>query len=135
MGGLDLTSFESMMRGGASGPAVTPKDPDKSSIIKKQAAGGHAGQLTPEELELEALEISRPTLYELMDKYYGYVRLSQFQEKTDSDFEKAVRALEAESKGTLKGRYPRSSEQPGGPPRSGGQNLQAGCRESILRSG
>jgi hypothetical protein len=52
MGGLDLTSFESMMRGGASGPAVTPKDLDKSSIFKKQAAGGHAGQLTPEELEL-----------------------------------------------------------------------------------
>lgn len=52
MGGLDLTSFENMMRGGASGPAVTPKDPDKSSIFKKQAAGGHAGQFTPEELEL-----------------------------------------------------------------------------------
>ena len=52
MGGLDLTSFESVMRGGASGPAVTPKDPDKSLIIKKQAAGGHAGQFTPQELEL-----------------------------------------------------------------------------------
>jgi cytochrome b subunit of formate dehydrogenase/cytochrome c553 len=52
MGGLDLTSFESLMRGGASGPAVTPRDPDKSSIFKKQAAGGHAGQFTPEELEL-----------------------------------------------------------------------------------
>jgi hypothetical protein len=34
------------------GPAVTPQDPDKSSIIKKQVAGGHPGQLTPEEIEL-----------------------------------------------------------------------------------
>lgn len=51
-GGLTLTSFESVMHGGASGPAVTPRDPEKSSIIKKQTAGGHPGQLTPEELEL-----------------------------------------------------------------------------------
>jgi len=51
---------------------------------------------------------------ELMDKYYGYVRLSQFQEKTDSDFEKAVRALEAESKGTLKGLILDLRNNPGG---------------------
>jgi len=52
MGGLTLTSYESVMHGGASGPAVTPKDAEKSSIIKKMTAGGHSGQLTPEELEL-----------------------------------------------------------------------------------
>ncbi len=52
MGGLTLTSFESVMHGGTSGPAVTPQDLEKSSIIKKQAAGGHPGQLTSEELDL-----------------------------------------------------------------------------------
>jgi mono/diheme cytochrome c family protein len=52
MGELTLTSYESVMHGGTSGPAVTPKDPDKSSIIKKMTAGGHPGQLSPEEIEL-----------------------------------------------------------------------------------
>jgi carboxyl-terminal processing protease len=56
----------------------------------------------------------RSVRYELMDKYYGYVRLSQFQEKTDGDFEKAVRALEAESKGTLKGLILDLRNNPGG---------------------
>jgi mono/diheme cytochrome c family protein len=52
MGGLTLTSFESVMHGGTSGPAVIPKDPAKSSIITKQAAGGHPGQLSAEEIDL-----------------------------------------------------------------------------------
>jgi len=56
----------------------------------------------------------RSVRYELMDKYYGYVRLSQFQEKTDGDFEKAVRALEVESKGTLKGLILDLRNNPGG---------------------
>ena len=51
-GGLTLTTYESTLHGGASGPAVTPKDPGNSSVIKKQVAGGHPGQFTPEELEL-----------------------------------------------------------------------------------
>ena len=45
MGGLTLTSFESVMHGGTSGPAVTPKDATKSSIVKKMEAGGHSGQI------------------------------------------------------------------------------------------
>jgi hypothetical protein len=52
MGGLTLTSFESAMHGGTSGPAITPKDPAKSSIIKKMEAAGHPGQLAKEELDL-----------------------------------------------------------------------------------
>ena len=52
LGGLTLTTFESTLHGGASGPAITPQDPDKSSIIKKQVGGGHPGQFTPEEIEL-----------------------------------------------------------------------------------
>jgi cytochrome b subunit of formate dehydrogenase/mono/diheme cytochrome c family protein len=52
MGGLTLTTFESTLHGGTSGPAITPKDPDNSLAIKKQVTGGHPGQLTPEEIEL-----------------------------------------------------------------------------------
>jgi cytochrome b subunit of formate dehydrogenase/mono/diheme cytochrome c family protein len=52
LGGLTLTSYESVMHGGTSGPAVTPGDPDKSSLIKKQTTGGHPGQLAPEEIDL-----------------------------------------------------------------------------------
>ncbi|MGZ3536321.1 MAG: S41 family peptidase, partial [Thermodesulfobacteriota bacterium] len=45
----------------------------------------------------------RSVRHELLEKNYGYIRLSQFQEKTDDEFEKAVKALEEESKGTLRG--------------------------------
>ena len=56
----------------------------------------------------------RSVRYELMDKQYGYIRLSQFQEKTDGDLEKAVKALETESKGTLKGLILDLRNNPGG---------------------
>jgi len=56
----------------------------------------------------------RSVRHELLDKNYGYVRLSQFQEKTDSEFEKAVKALEEESKGTLKGLILDLRNNPGG---------------------
>ncbi len=52
MGGLTLTTYESTLHGGASGPAVVPQDPAKSLIVQKQTAGGHPGQLTAEEIEL-----------------------------------------------------------------------------------
>jgi len=56
----------------------------------------------------------RSVRYELLEKNYGYVRLSQFQEKTDSDFEKALKALEEESKGALKGLVLDLRNNPGG---------------------
>ena len=49
-----------------------------------------------------------------MEKQYGYIRISQFQEKTDSDFDKAIKALEEESKGTLKGLILDLRNDPGG---------------------
>jgi carboxyl-terminal processing protease len=49
-----------------------------------------------------------------MEKQYGYIRLTQFQEKTDGDFEKALRALEVETKGTLKGIILDLRNNPGG---------------------
>lgn len=51
--GLDLTSYTSMIEGGASGPAIVPGDPDASLLVVKQTGEQpHFGQLSPEELEL-----------------------------------------------------------------------------------
>ena len=56
----------------------------------------------------------RSVRHELLEKNYGYIRLSQFQEKTDGEFEKAMKALEEESKGTLKGLVLDLRNNPGG---------------------
>ncbi len=56
----------------------------------------------------------RSVRHELFEKNYGYIRISQFQEKTDGEFGKAVKALEEESKGTLKGLVLDLRNNPGG---------------------
>ncbi len=56
----------------------------------------------------------RSVRYELLEKNYGYIRISQFQEKTDGDFEKAMKALEEQSKGALKGLILDLRNNPGG---------------------
>ena len=56
----------------------------------------------------------RSVRHELLEKEYGYIRLSQFQEKTDEDFGKALKALEEESKGGLKGLILDMRNNPGG---------------------
>jgi formate dehydrogenase gamma subunit len=50
LGGLNLSTYTDAMKGGASGPVIVPGDSAKSLLITKQQAGGHPGQLTPEEL-------------------------------------------------------------------------------------
>jgi len=56
----------------------------------------------------------RSVRYELLEKNYGYIRISQFQEKTDGEFEKAMKALEEENKGPLKGLVLDLRNNPGG---------------------
>jgi len=56
----------------------------------------------------------RSVRYELLEKQYGYIRLSQFQEKTDSEFEKALKKVEEESKGELRGLILDLRNNPGG---------------------
>ena len=56
----------------------------------------------------------RSVRHELLDKQYGYIRISQFQEKTDSEFDKAFKALEEESKGSLRGLILDLRNNPGG---------------------
>jgi len=51
MGGLSLGSYAGAMRGGSSGPVIVPNQPDNSELIRLQAAGGHPGQLSGDELQ------------------------------------------------------------------------------------
>ena len=50
----------------------------------------------------------------LMDGGYGYVRIAQFQEKTDDDLSKAFKTLKEENKGDLKGMVLDLRNDPGG---------------------
>src|SRR5512136_3117871 len=56
----------------------------------------------------------RSVRYELLEKQYGYIRLSQFQEKTEGEFDKALKALEGDSKGSMKGLILDLRNNPGG---------------------
>ena len=56
----------------------------------------------------------RSVRQELLEKNYGYLRISQFQEKTDDEFEKAMKTLQEESKGTLRGLILDLRNNPGG---------------------
>ena len=49
-GGLNLSTYADAMKGGASSPVIVPGDGANSLLVTKQQAGGHPGQLTPEEI-------------------------------------------------------------------------------------
>jgi formate dehydrogenase gamma subunit len=51
-GGLNLSTYAGALAGGVSGPAVVPGDPEASILVQRQQAGGHPGQLSPEDLAL-----------------------------------------------------------------------------------
>ena len=51
VGGLSLAAYEDALKGGNSGPAIVPGNPDASVLVQVQSAGGHPGQLTLEEIE------------------------------------------------------------------------------------
>ncbi len=48
--GLDLTSYAAAMQGSKSGPVIVPGNAAGSLLIQIQSAGGHPGQLSPDEL-------------------------------------------------------------------------------------
>ncbi|HSL28479.1 MAG TPA: cytochrome b/b6 domain-containing protein [Anaerolineales bacterium] len=62
LGGLDLSTYEQALEGGNSGPAIVPGDNEASLVVTIQEAGGHPGQLTPEELAqvIEWIEAGAP---------------------------------------------------------------------------
>jgi len=49
-GGLSLKTYAAALKGGKSGAAIVPNDPDKSVLLQIQQKGGHPGQLSPEEI-------------------------------------------------------------------------------------
>lgn len=51
IGGLDLSTYETALAGGKSGPGIVPGDSANSQIIIVQSAGGHPGQLSKDELQ------------------------------------------------------------------------------------
>ena len=52
LGGLNLTTYEAAMAGGASGPVIIPSDSQGSLLVQIQQSGDHPAVLTPEELAL-----------------------------------------------------------------------------------
>ncbi len=50
LGGLDLSSYESALKGGVSGLLIIPGDSANSLLIIRQATGDHPGQLSIEEI-------------------------------------------------------------------------------------
>jgi mono/diheme cytochrome c family protein len=50
MAGLNLSTYADAMKGGSNGSVIVPGDAANSLIVQKQQAGGHPGQLTPEEI-------------------------------------------------------------------------------------
>ena len=50
---LNLTTYQGIMKGGDSGPAIVPGDPQNSLLVQKQSGDQpHFAQLSPEELDL-----------------------------------------------------------------------------------
>lgn len=50
LGGLNLSTYSDTMQGGVSGPVIVPGDGENSLLVVRQQAGGHPGQLTPQEI-------------------------------------------------------------------------------------
>ncbi|HEY4688910.1 MAG TPA: cytochrome b/b6 domain-containing protein [Anaerolineae bacterium] len=50
LGDLSLKTYADALKGGKSGPAIVPGDPDASLLIQIQSKGGHPGQLSADEL-------------------------------------------------------------------------------------
>lgn len=48
--GLNLSTYADALKGGNSGPVIVPGDSDNSLLVIKQLAGGHPGQLAPDEI-------------------------------------------------------------------------------------
>lgn len=52
MANMDLSGYQSVLTGNTTGPGITPGNLEKSLIYQIQSAGGHYGQMTPDEVAL-----------------------------------------------------------------------------------
>ncbi len=64
-------------------------------------------------LERDIIQV-KSVKFKTLDDGYGYVRVSQFQEKTDDDLEKALKTLREENGGNLRGLVLDLRNDPGG---------------------
>ncbi len=62
VGGLSLAYYQDALKGGKSGSAIVPGDPDASILVQIQSTGNHAGQLSIDELNtvIEWIEAGAP---------------------------------------------------------------------------
>ena len=51
LGGLSLKTYAGALKGGKSGPAIVPNDPDKSVLVQIQRTGKHPNLLSPQEFD------------------------------------------------------------------------------------
>jgi carboxyl-terminal processing protease len=80
----------------------------KLTLRREGAADLFDVQVTRENIQIQSVK-SRP-----LEKGYGYVRLTQFQERTDEDLEKAIETLGKQSGGKLEGLVLDLRNNPGG---------------------
>ncbi|MCX7119046.1 MAG: S41 family peptidase [Legionellales bacterium] len=99
--GLELKDAVSMMRG-------KPGSPIKLTVIRKGTSKPLMFSLTREKIEIKSVK------ERLLDKEYGYVRLTQFQSMTDKDMRTAIDSLKQKSGGNLKGFILDLRNNPGG---------------------
>ena len=99
--GMNIAAAVKRMRG-EKGKSVT------LTIIRAESAGPLVFNLVRDIIKLKSLK-SR-----LLDSGYGFIRISQFQERTGSEFKEALKDLHAKSGGSLKGLVLDLRYNPGG---------------------
>lgn len=99
--GLELKDAVNMMRG-------KPGSSVKLTVIRKGTSKPLVFSLTREKIEIKSVK------ERLLDKEYGYVRLTQFQSMTDKEMLTAIDDLKKKSGGHLKGLILDLRNNPGG---------------------
>ena len=99
--GLELKDAVNLMRG-------KPGSVIALTIIRMGAQKPLTFKLQREIIEVKSVKS------ELLDKQYGYVRLTQFQATTDKDMEAAIASLKKQAHGPLKGLILDLRNNPGG---------------------
>lgn len=99
--GMELKDAVNLMRG----PAGSDID---LTILRKGASKPLTFKLTREKIEVKSVK------NRLIDKQYGYVRLTQFQATTDKDMLAAIHKMQEQAGGHLKGLILDLRNNPGG---------------------